>query len=265
MARSMLAAYTNIRPLGELLCNGWPRIIANDLRCLSTTPCCCIAEKPKRPDNVYFQYRLKVKDEVDRLYPEKSVSEKAKIYGDMYRKLPDAEKQTLAANYALLVSKYQEQIKAWKNSLSKEEITILEKQNQEKAKQKKKRKIKKLLKENEKPKRPAAPFFIFYKEHLPQKGEGIDGYRQAVADASEQWKGMSESQKKVYYDQAAKLFEDYQHQMHVWETQMLKEGKHELVRAKTLEKFNQEKKKMHEVVTKQTESQKMDPASKSKK
>ncbi|WAQ97258.1 TFAM-like protein [Mya arenaria] len=223
MARSMLAAYTNIRPLGELLCNGWPRIIANDLRCLSTTPCCCIAEKPKRPDN------------------------------------------TLAANYALLVSKYQEQIKAWKNSLSKEEITILEKQNQEKAKQKKKRKIKKLLKENEKPKRPAAPFFIFYKEHLPQKGEGIDGYRQAVADASEQWKGMSESQKKVYYDQAAKLFEDYQHQMHVWETQMLKEGKHELVRAKTLEKFNQEKKKMHEVVTKQTESQKMDPASKSKK
>ncbi|KAF0555602.1 Transcription factor A, mitochondrial [Gigaspora margarita] len=154
-----------------------------------------IPEGPKNPGTPYTMFYADFYNQFKPDNPTLKVTEIGKIAGERWRSMPNNERETYLEKYRNAKSKFEDEFKTWKESLTSKEIA---KVNEHRKLAKSKGKHVKLLKDSRKPKRPKTPFihFITANKNFDESKTLIEQTQELV----ERWKSMSPEEKKPFED-----------------------------------------------------------------
>ncbi|CAG8495530.1 13379_t:CDS:2 [Dentiscutata erythropus] len=154
-----------------------------------------IPEGPKNPGTPYTIWFADFYNQFKPDNPTLKVTEIGKIAGERWRSLPHDEKETYSEKYRKAKSKFEDDFKAWKESLTSKEIARV---NEYRKLAKLKGKHVKLLKDSRKPKRPKTPFlhFITANKNFDESKTMIEQTQELV----ERWRSMNPEDKKPFED-----------------------------------------------------------------
>ncbi|KAJ8943535.1 hypothetical protein NQ318_023046 [Aromia moschata] len=178
-----------------------------------------IPEKPKRPLSPYMKFIAEHRE---------SLSKKC---AEEWKNVSKEVKSKYTESYNLEREAYEVKFLRFNEALTPEQKEAVKYIEEEKKEDKKKRKLRKLYKETNKPKRPMGPFMHYLVEQGKVRNKPI---KDLMSELSETWSKMPEGEKQKYRNLFLKEKEKYEQALVEWESQMLKEGRDDLVRAKTL-------------------------------
>ncbi|XP_068111289.1 transcription factor A, mitochondrial-like isoform X2 [Hyperolius riggenbachi] len=193
---------------------------------LSRTP--PIEDPPKRPTSVFMRFYIQQRAQLDKKHPGTSTPDMAKLIGKKWRALSDVEKQIYRDTARADLMKYRESLQTYKDKHGPFELKALkDKRRQKRGKRKACLKLDNA--KYGKPKGCRRPLNIFMTEHY-HKAKG-DSSKEKFKHVSHKWSELPSSDKQVYI----KLAEDdklrYEKEMKVWEDQMIKIGRPDLIRS----------------------------------
>ncbi|CAG8571158.1 5761_t:CDS:2 [Dentiscutata heterogama] len=170
-----------------------------------------IPESPRNPGTPYTIWFADFYNQFKPDNPTLKVTEIGKIAGERWRSLPHDEKETYLEKYRKAKSKFEDDFKTWKESLTSKEIARV---NEHRKLAKLKGKHVKLLKDSRKPKRPKTPFlhFITANKNFDESKTMIEQTQELV----ERWRSMSPEDKKPFEDLYAQEKATYDSQILIY-------------------------------------------------
>jgi len=159
---------------------------------------------PKKPLTAFFLFRQDKLDTIKRQNPKAKITEQMSMIGEMWKNLPDDQKELYKSKNSDAMEAYKQKMEAIENDpkLSPQLAQIREEKKEKMAKkayQKIKVERKNFLKELGKPKRTAvSAYSIFSNEAFPslhKKGTAVTGTTKIIA---EKWKNLTDEQKEPY-------------------------------------------------------------------
>jgi len=189
-----------------------------------------IPEHPKRPLTPYFRFLTEQRPLVQKEHPDWKLVDVTKQCAHDWKQLDHNLKEKYKEEYSKDVEVYERKSQQFTSSLTKQQAEALSAAKQEKRHDRKKRAIKKLYRENAKPKRPTGTFLYFVKDKwaLPEnKDKKLAELLSAVKD---EWNTMPVTKKEKYIKLSEADRKRYEKQMEEWEARMIKEGKSNMVR-----------------------------------
>ncbi|KAL4240328.1 hypothetical protein ACF0H5_001119 [Mactra antiquata] len=219
------------------------------LRVISGSSMSTVDNKPRQPPTVFVSYFKSLYPTLRANNPDKPVYALAKIASDMYKALSEEELKSLKDERAKAYEDYKKRYEFWMESLTEDEKENLVTEKAEKKIEKKKRKVKSLQKENNMPKKPISSFNLYFTEHLKASNlqftppeQRMTRIREIMKECAEKWKTLPESDKMLFKEKADEELALYESQMRLWEAEMIKAGKLNLIRKSTLKEELNEKK-----------------------
>jgi len=169
------------------------------------------ANAPKRPASAYFMWMNENRDRVKFENPEAKMTEIGKIMGDMWKEIGEEAKKTYQEKAAAAKSKYDEAMEEYKKTpeYAAHQARVKEAKQEAKLKDSKK----KFRKDENAPKRPLSAYFIWMNEvgRPAFVAKNPDADIKSIGKAlGEQWKGMSDKDRKPYQDKADNAKSEYQ-------------------------------------------------------
>uniref|UniRef100_F7G1A9 HMG box domain-containing protein n=2 Tax=Ornithorhynchus anatinus TaxID=9258 RepID=F7G1A9_ORNAN len=190
-----------------------------------------VAKRPRRPLTAYLRFLAQQRSIFKKQTPDMKNEEIVKKSAEMWRELPEVEKQVYrkAANvdweaFREEMAKYQAQLTPLQRIAMK--IEKLEKQAKSRASKKKRE-----LTVFGKPKETRLPQNIFVSEHY--QGAKGDSWQEKIKSLFEAWKNLPSSQKQVYFQLAQEDKIRYENEMKIWEKQMIDIGRKDLLYVKS--------------------------------
>ncbi|XP_038599307.1 transcription factor A, mitochondrial-like [Tachyglossus aculeatus] len=190
-----------------------------------------VAKRPQRPLTAYLRFLAQQRSIFKKQTPDMKNEEIVKKSGEMWRELPEVEKQVYknAANedweaYREEMAKYQAQLTPLQRKAMESEK--IEKQAKRRASKKKRE-----LTVFGKPKETRLPQNIFVSEHY--QGAKGDSWQEKIKSLYEAWKNMPSSEKQVYFELAKEDKIRYENEMKIWEKQMIDLGRIDLLCVKS--------------------------------
>lgn len=160
--------------------------------------------------------------------PDASFVQIGKQLGQMWRELPEADKDKYKEVYRANMEKYKQEYDNFMANLSDAEKEQLQQDTATKRKKMLALKTKRKLKSLNKPKKPMGAFLLYYESQMTNRGTTpITVFLKQVA---EEWQVMPETEKQPFLEKAKVEREKYEAELKVWEQRMLAEGHPELVR-----------------------------------
>ncbi|KAI8053808.1 high mobility group box domain-containing protein [Syncephalis plumigaleata] len=168
-----------------------------------------VGDVPKPPTRSTNGWMLFVNDEFVKAKTDGSVinlSEKTKEASVKWKSMSESEKQVYFDRATVETQRLQEAYAQWLSSLTQEQIVLLRCQQ---SLQRKKGKQIAMVRDPAKPKRPSSSFFSFLNQRRAAlKDEGLIPVEISKRVAQE-WKAMSDAEKKPYVDEANKAYQEY--------------------------------------------------------
>lgn len=196
-------------------------------------------EPPKRPVSSFFRFTRQQRPQLIRQYPEASMIELAKIIGNEWRALSEAERQVYIDAARVDILKYREIYKQYKESLDPLDEEVLKEKRKQTKQRRKKRRQKRESKLLGRPKRSRNAFNIFLAENY-NEAEG-NTLSVKMRHLVHQWENMTSSKKQVYLQLAEDDQVRYQNELKAWEEQMIEIGREDLVRTKIRKRLLKER------------------------
>lgn len=145
--------------------------------------------------------------------------EKEKLF-EMYRKDYETYKENMLQYEKLLSKEQKNQIKDVKENYKvHRENQILKKD------------VRRKLKELNKPRRPAAAFFLYIREMQKRESET---HKDFIARMSKEWENLPISSKKKFIEEWEMKTKEYNKELLEWEEEMIQKGNVDVVRSTTL-------------------------------
>ncbi|KAM9838089.1 transcription factor A, mitochondrial [Aulostomus maculatus] len=228
LARS-LSVFSGTSLLSRVL----PAAYTNPVKSLSSQ----VSSPPKRPLNGYMRYVIQQMSVVSRLNPEVKKTDVMKKIGQQWSSMSPEQKRPFQEAFLQEKEQFSITLQKYKAQLTPAEIQqqALE-DSQRKAKRKAHRR-KQELRNLGKPKRPRTSFNIY----LQEKAEGTSGIFSSnnMKNLSQNWKNLLSHQKKAYIELAEDEKIRYKNEMKLWEDQMAKIGRLDLIRDKSLSAYRE--------------------------
>lgn len=166
-----------------------------------------------------------------------------KIGSEMWKTTNEAAKKKLQDEFKHDMEKYAIQISKYNSSLSEQQKLEIKEAFQEMKEEKQRRDerlaLAKRNKELGKPVKPLSSYFLFYKSEKHNRGDR--SVTEFQVELSNKWQNLSESAKQKYIQDAAKSLEAYEKTLEAWEKKMINLGNLDVVRQKTIDKFETKK------------------------
>jgi len=192
-----------------------------------------IPPKPKRPLTGFFRFLNEVRPEVSKSNPNMKLTELSKAIGEKWDSLDPTTKDKYNQDFKNELDKYNQALEKYNKSLTPAQRETQEQEKLSKQLKQEKNQKKRRLVELGKPRKPPTPFFLFIKTQAPS-GSSVKDNLELTKNCAARWSKMSEAEKEPFTSQYQKLSEDYQKSLDKWETDMVKLGNEDLVRATTL-------------------------------
>ncbi|XP_071952125.1 transcription factor A, mitochondrial-like [Antedon mediterranea] len=200
-----------------------------------------IPTKLKRPGNSYGLFLADVRAQLTAEHSDKSFKEISQMLGNMWKELPEPEKEQYRERAEKIRSEFKQQFEYYKANLTENHIRVLLEMERTKLRRRKLRKGKQEMKELDKPKRFSGPFAFYARAKLSElKAEGAIIRKAPLADVSLDWNVMDEEDKYVYKELAKEDMVRYRKEMDEWEQRMEAEGRYDLLRKKKAHRKEQE-------------------------
>ncbi|GAB1606327.1 transcription factor A, mitochondrial isoform X1 [Argonauta hians] len=207
-----LGFYSSSRPLSRL---------SQDATVEVPTP-------PKRPMSAFFDFAVKQRAAVIENNPGIDPQGVIRRVSEIYKNLPDSEKQVLKDQAKVRLEAYKKQYAQFKAELSTEQLTALKESSSKKKENRAKRRKKMSERKFGRPRRPMNSYAIFVQASKVERGNlpFVDFSKRL----STIWKTMPKDEKEIYNEEARVEREKYAENMSNWEKLMLEEGRLELIR-----------------------------------
>ncbi|XP_014776183.1 transcription factor A, mitochondrial isoform X2 [Octopus bimaculoides] len=218
--------------------------------------------------SAFFEFALKNRPAVLENNPGIDSQEVIRRVSQIYKNLPDSEKQVLREQAQTRLQAYKEQYAQFRADLSAEQLTALKESVSKKKEDRAKRKKKLSERKHGRPRRPMNSYAIFVQASKVERGNlpFIDFSKQLANT----WKNLPKEEKEIYNEEARLEREKYAVQMMNWEKLMLEEGRLDLIRgyrrpSKKVKKVKKAKKKKVVVKAKKVKIRKSKRAKKKSK
>lgn len=187
--------------------------------------------KPKKPIPPFFQYLKERRQEVIEKH-NLNFKDALRFLSESWKDFDGDTKKKMNDIYNKELEQYKDSIKVFNQNLTVDQKNELFRVKHEQLEQKTKRKLKKELKELGKPRKPLTAYLMFVSEEIKNHGnEPIQTYMVTVAN---KWKELDENRKTKYIKSAAVNNDNYKNALLKWENDMIKVGRIDLVRARSL-------------------------------
>ncbi|KAK2160758.1 hypothetical protein LSH36_127g09027 [Paralvinella palmiformis] len=185
-------------------------------------------EPPKPPVPVFLLFAIEKRPHILNTQPGASTAQIGKQLGQMWRELPETEKDRYREIFRLNKETYKQDYDTFMANLSDVEKEQLKHNTALKRKKKLAIKTKRKLKSLNKPKKPRGAFVIYYASQM--KNRGTTPITVFVKQVAQEWQVMTEHEKEPYAERAKADRDKYEAEMKAWEERMQVEGHPELVR-----------------------------------
>ncbi|CAG5115653.1 unnamed protein product [Candidula unifasciata] len=194
------------------------------------------SEKPKMPANVFVTFLQKVTADIMKDNPGMRRPEIVRQASLMWQDLNPEEKSRLTLERKELFEKYKEDMKAYLDNMTPEQIQAEELRKEKRAA----RRLKSLRKQLGMPKKPVGSFGYFVSEKFPEySGQNVAS---AFKLFLSEWAEMSDAEKEKYRQKAREDGQKYKEDIVKWEKEMVALGRFDVVRKKFLHELNKNKK-----------------------
>ncbi|XP_044739445.1 high mobility group B protein 13 [Chrysoperla carnea] len=184
--------------------------------------------RPKRPLTPYFRFMKQVRSNVVQENPKATAIDITKLIAQKWEKVDIKEKLKFEEEYKKDQEKYIEEKLKYDSKLTAEDrqkLTNVRREIDSKRKRKAKRNK---CKEFKKPKKNPSAFVLWMLEQYPERGS--EPFRTFQLRVAQQWKSMSDSERKPYADRAKEMNEKYKEELTQWEEKMIRLGNIDIVR-----------------------------------
>ena len=145
----------------------------------------------------FFLFTNEVRPRVTAQNPDKKLGDVAKIIGQQYKMLSQAQLETYKANFKALQDQYKKEIEQLKSTQEGQELIAQAKNKRKEASlAAAKRDLAKAIKSLDRPKRPLSGYMVFLQDLT--KSQNISSLKEAqtyMKAIAGKWKGMSEAEK----------------------------------------------------------------------
>lgn len=148
----------------------------------------------------------------------------------MWKNIDSTQKQKYQEGYMKDMEEYEHKYQKYTASLSPKQKEAITEAKQEQRQSRKRRKMKKIYKEEHKPKRPLGSFLFFVKDLLASEKLKDKKLADVLMVAKDRWGTMTHTDKEKYLKLTAADKSRYQKEMQEWEIKMIKEGKSDIIR-----------------------------------
>ncbi|XP_029650428.1 transcription factor A, mitochondrial [Octopus sinensis] len=210
-----------------------------------------VPKPPKRPMSAFFEFASKNRPAILENNPGIDSQQVIRKVSEIYKNLPDSEKQVLREQAQVRLQAYKEQYAQFRAELSAEQLTALKESFSKKKENRAKRKKKLSERKHGRPRRPMNSYAIFVQASKVERGNlPFVDFSKQLANT---WKNLPKEEKEIYNEEARLEREKYAIQMMNWEKLMLEEGRLDLIRgyrrpSKKVKKVTKAKKKKKIVV-----------------
>ncbi|XP_059468635.1 uncharacterized protein LOC132192611 [Neocloeon triangulifer] len=188
-----------------------------------------LPKRPMRPTSPFFKFLAQIRPELAKTHPSNEI---LKLASMEWKKVGGEQRQQWQNDYKKDLAEYQQAVENFKNHLTEEQKNLIQIAEQKVKNVQVKKALKKLRKEQNKPKKPLPSFMVYRNESLKNRGDvPMMEWTSKVAQA---WREMSKEEKEKYNAARREPFKDYQEKCQLWEEEMIKTGNVTLVRAAAL-------------------------------
>jgi len=207
--------------------------------------------QPKRPLSPYMGYYVKNFSKERAANPHLKIGDLAKLVASKWAKEDKELKTKMMAEYVESLTKYYEANQSYQLALSPEKLAAINEAKAEMKRKKEKKELRKVLEENNKPKRPATSFGMFLKDQIESRGLMIASGKTAsitetTSTLANEWKNLNIDAKERYGEMFRKSMEDYRRKLVCWEDEMVRQAKEWLLKPTSqIDQPVEEKKKVN--------------------
>ncbi|XP_023041347.1 transcription factor A, mitochondrial isoform X2 [Piliocolobus tephrosceles] len=214
--RSLWGVLSALGRSGAELCTGCGSRLRSPFSC------------PKKPVSSYLRFSKEQLPIFRAENPDAKPTELIRRIAKLWRELPDSKKKIYQDAYRADWQVYKEKISRFKEQLTPNQITSLEKEIMDRHLKRKAMTKRKELTLLGKPKRPRSAYNIYVADRF-QEAKG-DSPQEKLKTVKENWKNLSDSEKELYIRLAKEDEIRYHNEMKCWEEQMIEAGRKDLLR-----------------------------------
>ncbi|CAK9812987.1 Transcription factor A, mitochondrial [Anthophora quadrimaculata] len=192
--------------------------------------------RPKKPEACFLLYIRSVKSKFIEENPHIKYTDIIKRASKEWAELDPIEKQSYQMQYSKNYETYMQQLKEYNDSITSEQKQLWEEKLNEYKQSNKHANNKQKCKTFGKPKKPSGAFLLYLSLKKNERDLSIP-FKSWMTSITETWNTLSDAEKEVYRKQAAKLMEQYTKDLEEWETKMIHLGHPDIVRLKTVKKY----------------------------
>jgi len=174
-------------------------------------------DPPKRPPTAYMLFTSERRQKVKEDNPHSTFGELGKILGDLWAKLPDAQKIDYKEKATKAMEAYKKDLAEWKRTYPKlsQQLSDEKKRKRQDKAEKKKKKMKKQKKDPNTPKRAMSAFMFYSQEHrsvIQEKNSDVS-FGEIGRILGAEWKKLSDAEREKYVKKAEADRERYHKEM----------------------------------------------------
>ncbi|CAK9810516.1 Transcription factor A, mitochondrial [Anthophora plagiata] len=192
--------------------------------------------RPKKPEACFLLYIKSVKSKFIQENPHIKYCDIIKRASKEWAELDPIEKQSYQMQYSKNYEIYMQQLKEYNDSITSEQKQLWEEKLNEYKQNNKLINNKQKSKTFGKPKKPSGAFLLYLSLKKNERDPSIP-FKTWMTSITKTWNTLSDTEKEVYRKQAAQLMEQYSKDLEEWETKMIHLGHPDIVRIKTVKKY----------------------------
>ncbi|XP_017757324.1 PREDICTED: high mobility group B protein 6 [Eufriesea mexicana] len=224
----------NLLPIRNCLLNLHQNASKNALKLIEEA---FLPPKPKRPVSPFILYVKQIHHHFTEEEPNIKYSDVLKKASKRWAVLNPIEKEHFQKQYSEKYEAYTKKLQEYNNSITKEQKQLWEEKKKEYEQTSIGINNKRMHEIFGKPKKPSNAYLSYVMSKKSEKDPNIS-FKNWMKCMAIRWKELSNEEKEPYVDQAIHLLAQYKIDLEKWEMEMIRSGHPDIVRAKTLMKYN---------------------------
>ncbi|XP_044253829.1 transcription factor A, mitochondrial [Tribolium madens] len=190
-----------------------------------------LPDKPKRPLTPYLKFVRDHRQDILKENPNLKMTQVTSQCATHWKTADPSLKAKYQNEFKIEMEEYARRYLQYTESLTDEQREALKEYNQEVKKSRVKREKRKMLRENDKPKRPVGAYLLYLMDQVKTQNKTIP---ELMKELKGEWAELPNEKKSKYVEAAEKAKKQYDQELKKWELKMVEEGKTDLVRQSTL-------------------------------
>lgn len=192
-----------------------------------------LPERPKKPLTGYVQFVAATIPILKQQMPGAKSSEMLVKASGLWKELDDVTKKRYNDEYAASKAKWMAASAQFEASLStstRDQLLSAERRaRDDRREQRQRRQRRQQLTDHQKPRKPANAFMLYLQDRQPSRGD--QSQKEFVVAIAKEWAAKTDAAKAPYVKRYTDAKQKYERELAVWERQMIKQGRADLVRS----------------------------------